>query len=45
MLKWNTIILIMNNKEEIVLGYLEPIKNVLDTDDDFPSYVNGLPVF
>lgn len=35
----------MNEKEEIVIGYLDECENVLETDEDFPSYANGLPVF
>lgn len=34
----------MNDKEEVVIGYLDPIERVQDLEDEFPSYFNGLPV-
>ncbi|CAD8068903.1 unnamed protein product [Paramecium primaurelia] len=35
----------MNNKEEIVIGYLEQTDDILNIDDELPSYANGLPYF
>ncbi|CAK81450.1 unnamed protein product (macronuclear) [Paramecium tetraurelia] len=35
----------MNNKEEIVLGFLEQTDDILNADDELPSYANGLPYF
>ncbi|KAM3126846.1 hypothetical protein pb186bvf_021060, partial [Paramecium bursaria] len=35
----------MNPEQEVVLGYLDETENVLECDDDFPSFAAGLPVF
>lgn len=37
----------MNTKEEIIVAYLDKVKNdndIWNTEDEFPSYVNGIPV-